>query len=251
MTIRSYWYNGTPNFGDEITPWLVERITGNPAEWVPPTDSRMKLYAVGSVLSAVRAPAVVWGTGAMTWSDMADPSADYRAVRGPLTAKRIEVCGGTPPAAFGDPALLLPRWIDPEPKQYRLGIVPHYIHLAEVRKRFGEPKGVLIVDVGGGVEAVTKQITACEVIASSSLHGLIVACAYGIPHVQLQFTAPLCGDGSKFSDFYAGIGATRPALLDCRTGDLAFQDIQFAAAECPAVDDSALWAACPIQELDT
>src|SRR5690606_2919216 len=54
--------------------------------------------------------------------------------------------------------------------------------------------------------AVVDQIRACRVILSSSLHGLVVAHAYGIPAAWVQFSDKLSGDGSKFRDHAASIG---------------------------------------------
>ena len=48
---------------------------------------------------------------------------------------------------------------------------------------------------------VIKQITSCEMIVSSSLHGWIVAYAYGIPCVPLPLD-----DGNKFMDFMTSLG---------------------------------------------
>lgn len=54
--------------------------------------------------------------------------------------------------------------------------------------------------------AVVDRIRACRVILSSSLHGLVVAHAYGIPAAWVQFSDKLSGDGSKFRDHAASIG---------------------------------------------
>jgi hypothetical protein len=51
----------------------------------------------------------------------------------------------------------------------------------------------------------TKQILACEHILSSSLHGIIVAHAYGIPAVQVQFSDRIFGDGVKYHDYFLSV----------------------------------------------
>jgi hypothetical protein len=45
---------------------------------------------------------------------------------------------------------------------------------------------------------------------SSSLHGIILAHAYGIPVAWTEFSTGLKGDGVKFLDHYASVGITDP-----------------------------------------
>ena len=47
---------------------------------------------------------------------------------------------------------------------------------------------------------------ACEVIVSSSLHGLIIADAYGIPTVWAKFGNDINGNDFKFYDYYWSLG---------------------------------------------
>jgi len=249
VAVRAFWFRST-NYGDQLTPWIVQQITGTRAEFVEAADRRMKLVAVGSILSSVRAPSVMWGTGMMSRHDPTDTRVDYRAVRGPLTAALIASQGGRPPEVFGDPGLLLPRWLPRSPVRHRLGIVPHYVHFKNAQKAFGGEAGVPVIDVRRGVGHVTAEITACECIASSSLHGLIAACAYGIPHVRLQFREAIAGDGSKFSDFYAGIGQAQPEVVDCRRAVPRTQDLLRSMRQLPCPDTTALWEACPVRELE-
>jgi len=53
-----------------------------------------------------------------------------------------------------------------------------------------------------------REISSCETIMSTSLHGIIGAHAYGIPaaHVTTSNTCNLWGDGTKFLDYYASVG---------------------------------------------
>ena len=249
MTVRAFWFNWLNNYGDKLTPWIVEKVTGKQPEFVQAAAAHTKLVAVGSILNSVRRGCVVWGTGMMSKADIADSRAEYCAVRGPLTAQHVWSQGGRAPEIYGDPGILLPRWLAKSTPAYRLGIIPHYLHYAEAKERWKE-SDVLVVDLREEVEPVTQQITSCERVLSSSLHGLITAYAYGIPHARLEFSKPIGGDGSKFADFYLGMRAPMPPIIDCASRTPSVRELESSTVEMPACDPSSLWEACPIQRLD-
>jgi pyruvyltransferase len=64
------------------------------------------------------------------------------------------------------------------------------------------------------IEAKTIEFLACEQIISSSLHGLIVAHAYGIPAVWQKFSNQVFGDDIKYQDYMESVGLPfyKPAL---------------------------------------
>jgi len=248
VTIRAHWQR-IPNFGDQLTPWLVERMTGKQPSYASPTvDPRPKLIAAGSILRDAMAGCVVWGAGALSMREVIRPDADYRAVRGPASRKMVLDQGGTCPEVYGDPGLLMPRYAPRQPVACRLGIIPHYVDYAMAWDAWGTDPSVRVIDVRGGVEAVLAQATGCEAIASSSLHGLVLAVAYGIPHGRLILTGKLEGDGMKFHDFYEGIGQDH-VLLDCRGPVPSASDLVDRCRVVPLPDISAFEAACPVEEL--
>jgi pyruvyltransferase len=116
--------------------------------------------------------------------------------------------GGICPEVYGDPAMLMPLIVDAEPKIYDLGIVPHYTHYEQVKERYPKHR-VIKLRTNDCVDTI-KQITQCRYIVSSSLHGIILAHAYGIPVAWAEFNTGLKGDGVKFLDHYASVGITDP-----------------------------------------
>lgn len=197
----AYWYRGTPNLGDQLSPAVLAWITGSTPIWV--TQSyRGKTLAVGSVMFALAEHDVVWGAGLIRDEPIVPPrDVCFLAVRGPLTRERImaEV-----PAVYGDPALLLPFFHDPPiEKRHAVGIVPHYVDFSAIR--ISDPS-IVVIDVRDPWPKVVSLIRSCDVVLSSSLHGLIVAEAYGIPASWIRITDGVVGGKFKFNDYYLSSG---------------------------------------------
>lgn len=199
-----------PNFGDFIGPYLFNQMTGrNPVRKVPSNYSLTTTFmTVGSIMSWCREDSIVWGSGIVNRKqDFPRPYA-VSAVRGPLTRQRFLEQGYECPEVFGDPGLLLPRFYTPRSnaKRYRFGVVPHYVDkdiCAELLKCHPE---ILMIDVFQSIESVIDNICNCDLIVSSSLHGLIVAHAYGKKALWVKFSDKLWGDDTKFSDYYQSLG---------------------------------------------
>jgi hypothetical protein len=197
------YYHDTPrpgNFGDILNKWLVEEISGRKVVKSPPANNVH--ICIGSIIKYASDKMHVWGTGAMWEHDKPSPTAYYHAVRGPLTRDVVLRNGGDCPEIYGDPALLLPQFFNPEvPKKYKLGIIPHYVDYKAVKQAF--PKHKVINLINADPLAVVKEILQCEEIVSSSLHGIIAAQAYGVPAAWVQtIEGKLSGDGTKFRDYF-------------------------------------------------
>ena len=121
---------------------------------------------------------------------------------------------------MGDPALLLPLiWKKPAAASAAVAIVPHFATHRDFVAAYASrlPKHWRIVDLMGDPEAVTEMITGADLVASSSLHGLIVADAYGVPSVRLHSDKRIKGDGFKYRDYEAFRGEAFGDSIDAES----------------------------------
>jgi len=179
--VALWWYRrpgGKINFGDELGKEIIERL-GYRVRQVELREA--ELVACGSILhAAFPAHTAVWGSGLMSPAKRPrQPLTNVLALRGELT-RRYLAQPLPDDLPLGDPGLLAPLLWEPSPvKKYQLGVVPHYVDTRSW------PMADVVIDVGQPVSDTIEQITSCSMIASSSLHGLIVAQAYGIPAMRL------------------------------------------------------------------
>lgn len=199
--IKAYWCK-SKNFGDTLTPIIIKHFTGQEAELID-VESWGKLIAVGSLLGVVRQNDIIWGTGsieAMEKGAIKQPiGSTFLAVRGPLTR---EIIDGEVPEVYGDPAILLPLIYNPDiPKKHKVGVIPHYVD-----KKLVADKDMHFIDVEAPWKEVVDEIKSCEMIISSSLHGIICAEAYGIPVKWVKYSDKIAGGEFKFQDYFLGSG---------------------------------------------
>ena len=175
-----------------------------------------RYLAIGSILGCANEHAEVWGSGFIRENAtiLGRPRAVH-AVRGPLSRAGLLAQGIECPEVYGDPALLLPRFYNPQiQKRYQVGIVPHYIDKGHpwLEQHRRDPQ-VLVLDIESGIQEFLRAVKSCEVILSSSLHGLICADAYGVPNAWIQLSDDLIGGDFKFRDYRLSIGAGEPSVI--------------------------------------
>lgn len=193
--LRSWWWRDPnfTNFGDELGHMVLEKL-GHQVEWVPLDEA--DIITVGTILDLAKQECkpgtIIWGTGA-AWDKTIFRDFDVRAVRGALSAKVLQV-----DVPLGDPGLLVSKlWSRPATK-YKVGVVPHYID--DRNYSWAD----IVIDVKDDPGEVIKQISSCETIASSSLHGLIVAESYGIPNVRISHGS-IIGADFKHMDYVTSL----------------------------------------------
>lgn len=195
--LRAYWWRGGPrhgNFGDLLTPVLLEHLSGRPVEHTSPHTA--DIVAIGSVLEpSFWAPGswngfagFIWGAGRMGGQELIEmPSARVAAVRGAWTLRNLG-CRNKDAVCLGDPGLLACLLAEKKRSRYKLGVVPHWSELLNpaVSAIAALSPEILLIDPCGSARGVLENICRCQHILSSSLHGLIVADSLGIPNAWLR-----------------------------------------------------------------
>jgi len=223
-----YWQG--QNFGDALSPMLIEELSGTAVQyksWDPSPINRIKrvistvmrfrfselnnilwpsehsIIAVGSVIRWGNPKSQIWGSGFMNEDDPFG-GGTVHAVRGRLTAQKLQEAGQQRCEVFGDPALLLPLWIPAgTKKKHKLGIIPHWKEV-ELFKNITDNQFNIIDLRSSEIHRIIGEICDCSHILSSSLHGLIVAHAYGIPALWVK-AGDIDTDGFKFRDYFSSV----------------------------------------------
>lgn len=236
-----------PNWGDALSPVLVELLSGKPALHLEGLHHDRYLV-IGSILGSANERSEVWGSGFIRENEsvIGRPRAVH-AVRGPLSRASLLKQGIECPEVYGDPALLLPRFFNPdEPKRYRVGIIPHYVDKRHPwLERYRHDPQVLILDIESDIQQFVRAVKSCDVILSSSLHGLICADAYGVPNAWVQFSDDVVGGDFKFRDYRLSIGAEEPKSLRMTEQTELADAVSGAVHRALHIDLNKLILACP------
>lgn len=262
LTTNMYWSSGLLNFGDWIGPHLIAHYTGRQPIQSNRQGSHVRtLYSVGSILGWFKRNNVdVWGSGLIKPLTPEEVLVKKKligtrihAVRGFRTKEDLESkLNWNVPDVFGDPGLLLPDLI---PKTSKLSsdfvVVPHYIHRDEV---MSSTSNISIADVRLDVHDVVNTISTAKAVVSSSLHGLIVAQAYGVPWVRLDVNdQPLTGRDFKFEDFYSCLSRDDVSSIRVNREELSKLDYAAIAKEASIpklkIDLNKLRSALPISAI--
>lgn len=200
------------NWGDDINYWFLREIIKEPFRLFNESPIAFRKNAtnylvIGSTISLLTKPSsIVWGAGCIS-DKIQLPAVPKRihAVRGPLTRNHLLHLGIDCPEIYGDPALLLPLHYRPKTdKKYKIGLIQH---VSESQISIEGCHSISLSNYDKWTDVI-DEICSCEAIASSSLHGLIVAEAYDIPNVWLS-SPSLYGGTFKFHDFFQALGADR------------------------------------------
>ncbi len=227
--IDIYWWSrkkeesaDAENFGDFLVPYILDKTTTLKYRWVQPNKNyQYKLFKkkhyiiIGSIIRLATSHSIIWGAG-IIFSEAVVPKAKFLAVRGPRTRNRLIELGHNVPEKFGDPALLLALFSfqKKNKRRYRLGIIPHFLDYSNAINIYKYIKDVKVINLlTNNPQEVIDQILECNLVLSSSLHGIIVPHALNIPTLWMRISDELYGDDVKFHDYYESIGISNPPII--------------------------------------
>lgn len=207
------------NWGDDLNVFLIEQMTGKRV--IVANKSLYHIIAkspnyvcIGSVLGWVgNRNSTVWGTGFIdnihTYIHEQFPKSIV-SVRGELSYNILVSNGINCPAIWGDPALLLSKYYHPIRRtKYRMGIIPHIVDLENhvIQDFIASHDDVILIDLANYDRwtDIIDEISMCEFIISSSLHGLIAADSYAIPNAWVSFSSKILGGEFKYLDYFSSV----------------------------------------------
>lgn len=222
--LTAWWWRRKDNYGDVLNPHVLSYVSGRDVVWAPDMDA--DVVAIGSVMNVVQKrvnespkPVYVWGTGMMESEPMeiVDRAA-ITLVRGPLTATRLNLDD----IPWGDPGLLVDEALDisVKKKTHKFGVIPHWMQNnapGAVELVSELPNATHINMLTQDVKKTTQSIANCEVILSSSLHGLIAADSLGIPSIWIDTGRIGNHTRFKFFDYALSVGRAMSAPLKIKT----------------------------------
>ena len=205
-----YWRGAkNSNFGDQLNIDIMEYFGYKP---IHSTPGNAELFALGSILHFYNNDynGIIVGSGyIMPPNNVPNlKSAKILALRGPITNSFL----GNLKITLCDPGLLAKKIFgEKKSKIYQAGIVPHFddandINLNYFLERY---KNVICIDALKKPKDVIELISQCDLILSSSLHGLVIADSYNIPAVWVNFADRQTGGEFKYFDYHKSLGIHR------------------------------------------
>lgn len=213
------------NWGDELNYYLLRELTEKKisnytdlCKWW--SKGKNNYLVIGSIIEDFTTEeSIVWGSGVISGDQpLRHHPKKVLAVRGKLTRKYLLANGIQCPKVYGDPALLTPLIYQPKvKKKYRIGIIPHVSDTNHQAIKHLERQGAHLIHLNKYINwyDIIDEICMCEIIVSSSLHGLILSDAYKIPNIWATMFGNLIGGSFKFKDYFSAVGrqTSAPVIL--------------------------------------
>lgn len=201
------YFNNILNVGDQLSPYIIEKLTGKKTRLVR-TTIFPRVLGIGSILSSATYNSYIWGCGSIDGlipQAKIDPKKIF-ALRGEHTFNLLRSKYSIDSnIALGDPALLLPQMYSPSPiGSVLIGLIPHYVDYERIKHIVHScDYNIKVIDVRQKPEPFINELVQCKYVISSSLHGLILSDAYKIPNLWIDCSGSIVGGTWKFHDYYS------------------------------------------------
>jgi len=229
--VKAYWWNKVPNFGDALAPLLLQQFSDiEKVEW--DTISRSTIVSVGSILEHIPPDwdGYILGSGKLFESGRLHDfrnTAKILALRGPLSAR-----GFKGNFTLGDPGILANELVEPQEKKWDLGIVPHWRD-KELADRFisliPAKSTYKVIKISDDPLQVIREIGSSRRIVTSSLHGAILADAFGGIPRRIEICDEMLKEGGafKFRDYSESINTPFEAGKMMEPSRFHIDDLKF------------------------
>ena len=206
-------YYISDNIGDGINPRLFYHFFNHRLKIANDSNNKPCILGVGSIIEYFQNSSnIICGSGFIRAESVAKQPGQIISVRGPLSRQKFLDAGIECPEKYGDFGLFFP-YIIPKPlevqRKFRIGFIPHFIDAdLDIVKRASRNISWKIIDImqTGTPEKFVDEIHECDVILSSSLHGIIIADSYNIPAHHTVLSDKVIGGEFKFRDYYLSVG---------------------------------------------
>jgi pyruvyltransferase len=196
---------GARNFGDHLSRVVAAAVAAERGlTFEDEVTEHRRLLAIGSILHLSATGDAIWGTGINGKIPLEEIKAErlaIYAVRGPKTAATLRELGFTVPEVFGDPALLVPRYFG---KRFTITTTRDYIFIPNLNDLQEHRFAPNLVSPLMGWNRCIEEICRSKLVIASSLHGIILAEAFGIPARYVRLSE--IESRFKYDDYAQGTG---------------------------------------------
>lgn len=207
-----YWFSGKNNFGDELTWFIFKKLFKIELVYNKDTTKNCVL-GCGSILGGKHLQdMLIWGSGYIADEKpyLQGLPKKIFAVRGELSRQKLKQRGIDCPQLYCDPAFILPDiFQQPEKIIYKVSAIPHYVDKKSFFIEKCKQRDIHIIDIQAPIEQVVKEVKQSEIILSSSLHGVIIADAFGKRSLPIEISPYVIGGDFKYLDYGTSVNNLR------------------------------------------
>ena len=186
-----YWQkgNGKENFGDNLNPWLWNKIIPDYLD----DDPQIAFIGIGTLINGglpkktpQASTRILFSTGVGYGKSLLKIDSSYKiyCVRGALSAKKL---GLDPSLAITDGGILTRKYykVPTQKKTYKFSFMPHRKLVYKGWKDVCQYLGFGYIDPTWSTEKVLDALSTTEILLAEAMHGAIVADALRIPWIPI------------------------------------------------------------------